>query len=83
VEAPRDSDQQREALGFEVDFAERQGGDIIFFPGHVGILVDADTLFHANAYWMATVEEPLADVIARGAELLGVRRVAKATLPLL
>ena len=75
VACPRDSDQQREMLGAAVDFAARQDGDIVFFPGHVGILVDADTLFHANAYWMATVEEPLADVIARGAEVLAVRRV--------
>jgi hypothetical protein len=76
VAAPRDSDQQRDELGSAVDFADRQGGDLVFFPGHVGILVDADTLLHANAFWMATVEEPLSDVIVRGAEVIGVRRVA-------
>lgn len=75
IACPRDSDQQREALGTAVDFADRRGGDIIFFPGHVGILVDADTLLHANAHWMAVVTEPLADVIARGSEVLAVRRV--------
>ena len=75
IACPRDSDQQRETLGSAVDFPARQGGDVIFFPGHVGILVDADTLLHANAYWMAVVTEPLADVIARGAEVLAVRRV--------
>lgn len=65
IACPRDSDQQRDELGTAVDFADRRGGDLIFFPGHVGILVDADTLFHANAWWMVTTEEPLADVIAR------------------
>ena len=75
VACPRDSDQQRNELGIAVDFADRRGGDLVFFPGHVGILVDADTLFHANAHWMATVEEPLADVIARGAEVIAVRRL--------
>lgn len=65
IACPRDSDQQRDMLGTAVDFADRRGGDLVFFPGHVGILVDADTLFHANAWWMAVVEEPLADVIAR------------------
>ncbi|NJC09744.1 C40 family peptidase [Polymorphobacter fuscus] len=65
IAAPRDSDQQRDTLGRAVAFADRQGGDLVFFPGHVGILVDADTLFHANAYWMTTRAEPLADVIAR------------------
>jgi hypothetical protein len=43
-------------------------------------LVDADTLLHANAYWMAVVSEPLADVIARLADVpepvTGVRRLA-------
>ena len=75
IAAPRDSDQQRESLGIEVPFAERQAGDIVFFPGHVGLLVGADTLLHANAHWMAVTEEPLADVVARGAAVLGVRRV--------
>ena len=76
VTAPRDSDQQLIALGAAVDFADRQGGDLVFFPGHVGMLVDTGTLFHANAHWMAVVEEPLADVIARGAVVTGVRRVS-------
>lgn len=65
IACPRDSDMQRDGLGVAVDFPDRRGGDVIFFPGHVGLLVDADTLLHANAYWMTTVEEPLADVIAR------------------
>jgi cell wall-associated NlpC family hydrolase len=79
IACPRDSDQQRETLGTAVDFADRRGGDIIFFPGHVGILVDANTLLHANAHWMAVVEEPLADVIGRLADaphpVTGVRRI--------
>lgn len=82
IACPRDSDQQRDGLGTPVDFVDRCGGDLIFFPGHVGILVDADTLFHANAWWMATVEEPLADVIARleaggtAVPVTGVRRLS-------
>jgi hypothetical protein len=77
---PRDSDQQRETIGTAVDFGDRRAGDVVFFPGHVGLLVDADTLLHANAYWMAVVSEPLADVIARLADVpepvTGVRRLA-------
>jgi cell wall-associated NlpC family hydrolase len=81
IAAPRDSYQQRAALGVPVAFADRRAGDIVFFPGHVGLLQDADTLFHANAYWMTTLAEPLADVIARlvadgvAEPVLGVRRV--------
>ena len=81
IAAPRDSDQQLAELGTAVAFEDREAGDLVFFPGHVGLLSARDTLFHANAYWMATVEEPLADVIARltatGAvqPVTGVRRV--------
>lgn len=62
---PRDSDQQLAALGTAMAFNERAAGDLVFFPGHVGILATRDRLFHANAHWMATVEESLEDVIAR------------------
>lgn len=79
IACPRDSDQQRETLGTALDFADRRGRDIIFFPGHVGILIDADTLLHANAHWMAVVTEPLAHVIARLADtpqpVTAVRRI--------
>ena len=81
IACPRDSDQQRDGLGHAVAFDDRATGDIVFFPGHVGLLTARDTLFHANAHWMATVEEPLADVIGRlaaaGVEtpVTGVRRL--------
>ncbi len=81
LECPRDSDQQLATLGTPVAFAQRKTGDLLFFPGHVGILANADKLFHANAHWMVTVEEPLADVVARltaagvATPVLGVRRL--------
>jgi cell wall-associated NlpC family hydrolase len=66
VPAPRDSDMQRDALGEAVDPAgPLRRGDLVFFPGHVGFMADAATLLHANAHWMAVVEEPLAHVVAR------------------
>ena len=60
--APRDSDQQQ-ALGIAAE--EAAPGDLLFFPGHVGIMAEDHRLLHANAHWMAVVEEPLADVLAR------------------
>ena len=81
IPCPRDSDQQFEALGVPVVWENRQAGDIIFFPGHVGIFAAHDRLFHANAYWMTTCEEPLAAVIARlqaagvAEPVLGVKRL--------
>lgn len=65
-DAPRDSDQQRETLGRAVDpLSTLERGDLVYLPGHVGLMMDAVTLLHANAHWMATVAEPLADVLAR------------------
>ncbi len=66
IAAPRDSDQQMAALGRALaDDEPLQRGDLVFFPGHVGIMMDTDTLVHANAHWMQVVAEPLADVVAR------------------
>ncbi len=64
VFCPRDSDQQAATFA-AIDPSDRRRGDLVTFPGHVGILADADTLIHANAHWMSTVAEPLADVAAR------------------
>jgi cell wall-associated NlpC family hydrolase len=66
IGAPRDSDMQRDQLGRLLgDDEAPQRGDLVFFPGHVGFMFDAERLLHANAYWMQTVIEPLGDVIAR------------------
>jgi cell wall-associated NlpC family hydrolase len=77
---PRDTDLQR---GFfpEVPQAQRRRGDLVFWKGHVAILLDADTILHANAHHMAVAIEPLVEAIARieasgvGAPL-GYRRAA-------
>lgn len=66
IVAPRDTDQQRDALGEEIaGDDDLRRGDIIFFPGHVGFMADGERLIHANAHWMAVTVEPLADVVAR------------------
>lgn len=64
IYAPRDSDQQRDTLGSDVPPDSLQRGDLVFFPGHVGMMVDAERMIHASAWWMRVVVEPLADVIA-------------------
>lgn len=66
LQAPRDTDQQRAAIGTGVDpHAPLRRGDLVYFPGHVGIMADDTRLLHANAHWMQVVIEPIADVIAR------------------
>ena len=66
ISVPRDTDMQRESLGQALpDETRLRRGDIVSFPGHVGLMVDETRLIHANAHWMSVVIEPLADVVAR------------------
>lgn len=61
---PRDSDQQEAYLAAHwsdvTDRAERQRGDIVFWPGHVGIMTDSEHLLHANGHWMEVTLEDFA-----------------------
>ena len=64
VAAPRDSDMQA-ALGEAADRDALRRGDLVFWRGHVGIMLDGATLLHANAHHMAVAAEPLAEAEAR------------------
>ena len=63
IKAPRDADMQEAALGSPVaitpDLTGLQRGDLVFWKGHVGIMLDAKTLLHANGFMMLTGTEPL------------------------
>jgi cell wall-associated NlpC family hydrolase len=77
---PRDSDMQQ-ALGRPLAEDELpRRGDLVFWPGHVGFMADADTLLHANAHHMAVAYEPLTEaaerIRAKGeGEIIGRRRL--------
>lgn len=78
IEAPRDSDQQREAFGQALNGHWRdqpwRRGDLVFFPGHVGIMTNASDMIHASARDMKVVVEPLYDIVMRGNEILAAGR---------
>lgn len=61
---PGDSDLQAAALGHETTGSYLRG-DLLFWQGHVGMMVDTETLIHANAHHMACVYEPVKDAILR------------------
>ena len=61
---PRDTDMQAK-IGVAVEAGELQRGDLVFWKGHVGMMLDAERMVHANGHHMATVVEPLAEAIAR------------------
>lgn len=80
---PRDTDMQEKAVGGEVAFSGDLGalrrGDLLYWPGHVGIIEDGATLLHATAHFMSVVREPLGPALARieasGTSLRSVRRL--------
>ena len=75
VSCPRDSDMQQAWFGDPIDGWNQPGalqrGDLIFWKGHVGMLVDSETLLHANGTFMTTMTEPLTPAIERIANEYG------------
>ena len=85
---PRDSDMQRVALGDTVLIPEPldglERGDLVFWKGHAGIMVDGALLIHANAHHMAVAVEPLVTAAGRsgkaGQPIAAIKRLAKAVV---
>lgn len=83
IAAPRDTDMQEAAVGSALPIANGlpplKRGDLVFWKGHVGIMRDAETLLHANAFHMAVASEPLAETIrryeAKGVPVTSIRRI--------
>ena len=79
--APRDSDMQADGLGQALPTsAQLRRGDLVFWPGHVGLMRDGTELLHANAHAMMVTSEPLAVARQRiaaktGVDLTVVRRI--------
>ncbi len=83
IQAPRDSDMQQAELGDNVLVPENlEGlarGDLIFWPGHVGIMTDGIMMLHANAHHMAVVVETLPEAADRiekaGSKIIAIKRI--------
>lgn len=81
---PRDSDMQQAELGSNVLIPESldglERGDLVFWKGHVGVMVDGLLLVHANAHHMEAVVETLHDAVARigkaGQPIAAIKRLA-------
>tara|TARA_R110000868_G_scaffold125417_4_gene331340 strand:+ start:12410 stop:13276 length:867 start_codon:yes stop_codon:yes gene_type:complete len=65
----RDTDMQEatlgEALPEPIDFTTLKRGDLVFWKGHVGIMLDGEHLIHANAFHMRVEVERLDIAMAR------------------
>lgn len=80
--APRDSDMQSEEVGEAVAVGQEplRRGDIVFFPGHVGIMADEHRLLNATAFTMDVTVEPVWQVAERartpdGRSITAIRRI--------
>ncbi len=75
IPVPRDSDLQADAIGEDIpipeDLSELLPGDIVFFPGHVGIHLAAGALLHASSFDMMVATHSLSDVVDRMQERHG------------
>ena len=80
--ALRDSDMQENTLGDALminDLDALARGDLVFWNGHVGIMMDGSTLLHANGHHMMVVAEPLRAAVdriaARYGQITSIRRL--------
>ena len=69
IAAPRDADMQEASLGKAIaitpDLKGLQRGDLVFWVGHVGIMVDDSHIVHANAAKMQVSKDILRDFAAK------------------
>lgn len=69
IACPRDSDMAAAELGDNVlvpaDLEGLERGDVVYWPGHCGIMIDGVMLLHANGHHMSTVIEPLSQAVRR------------------
>ena len=69
--APRDTDMMEKALGNAVNWTDLRRGDLVFWKGHMGVMLDAENLLHANAFHMQVAIEPLSDAMTRIQKIAG------------
>ncbi len=94
ISCPRDTDMQAIEVGEPVpvphDLEGLHRGDLVFWAGHVGVMIDGMMLLHANGHHMSTVIEPLSQaarriakdtggISASGKAITAIRRIAPAT----
>jgi cell wall-associated NlpC family hydrolase len=85
IACPRDSDMQEASVGAPIAVDARltglRRGDLVFWKGHVGMMLDGERIVHASGHHMLVVAEPLAETVARLAakDAGGITRVRRLT----
>ncbi len=72
---PRDSGDQEAYLQANVSEGDCRARDLVFWPGHTGILTSPDEILHATAHSLSCVIEPLENVVERAGPVSSVKRL--------
>lgn len=80
---PRDADMQEKSrkVGRIIPTSTLQRGDIVFFTGHVGIMLDHKNVISATEQFMRVAIEPLQDIESRLGPVTTARRPAPLPQP--
>lgn len=71
---PRDADMQEKSKRVGVLVDQPQRGDIVFFKGHVGIMLDEQNIISATEKYAAVVTETLDEMATRQGGVTAIRR---------
>lgn len=76
IPCPGDSDQQQSRFADPVPDSSHtprdiRRNDLLFWKGHVALVLDPTTMIHANAHHMAVTREPVQDALTRIAKIDG------------
>lgn len=63
IKCPRNAYMQEKYVGKPIDREKVQSGDLVFFRGHVGLMVDDSTMIHANDRAMAVSIDDLDEYV--------------------
>ena len=74
IPCPRDTKDQIKTLGHPVERGDIRPGDLVYFPRHVGVVLEDGSLLNATARHMRVVIEDLKDVESSYGALTGIRR---------
>jgi cell wall-associated NlpC family hydrolase len=72
---PADADQQEPVLGQTVSIDQAQPGDIAYFEGHTGIMLEHNQVLNATARYMKVVIEPLEQLIDAYGKITSLKRL--------
>lgn len=75
IDIPRDSGDQERYIAKQVPMESRRSLDLVYWPGHTGILLSAGKLLHATAFSMDCRIELLDEVLKRAGPPSSVRRL--------